>query len=485
MWSDKDSTTVNSRDLGHHLYPSSRACAAPSCNIEQAVCILGGRYPPARPFRRTDYRSTRGYLGLFNVPDAANSWLDEGLQVAGASFRIPTIRTLVDPTLPHWDDCEWNRYTQASAESTTTSLTAPTFPLSDSPSCSLQRCRDQSHMSDSPSTASSLPIHVPVPVPVPVPSPMPMPATSDPHSPLLAGMSRLCSTPILSPHDDGASCRSETMIPPMFIPPTTSIRSASPMDVHVIDPTRGCEQHDSPGMDRSTGSDNDGKASDADKAIGTYGSRTERSPSASPRITRSHGRAQETPNTKRSTPPRSPRRKPVRYLRSRGKVTYADADDDDGDTSVPRPRPSARKRKAQAQQVRGRLADSPNGVCADEGPKRSRRGRKKPRAVKKYCCSQPMCEKSFSRSFDLRRHMDICAGPGEKKAPAQHFCDSCGRGFNRKDALGRHCMEMPAACTKYLRGLEKRAALQSGKEDSTNGVSSGSPSGGALQQEEW
>lgn len=96
-----------------------------------------------------------------------------------------------------------------------------------------------------------------------------------------------------------------------------------------------------------------------------------------------------------------------------------------------------------------------------------------------------MCEKSFSRSFDLRRHMDICAGPGEKKAPAQHFCDSCGRGFNRKDALRRHCMEMPAACTKYLRGLEKRAALQSGKEDSTNGVSSGSASGGALQQEEW
>lgn len=46
-------------------------------------------------------------------------------------------------------------------------------------------------------------------------------------------------------------------------------------------------------------------------------------------------------------------------------------------------------------------------------------------------------------------------------------------------------MEMPAACTKYLRGLEKRAALQSGKEDSTNGVSSGSASGGALQQEEW
>lgn len=83
MWSDRNNRNVNFRDLEHHLCHSlRRACASSSCDVEQAVCVPESRYPPAHASSlaswRTKYHNTQGCRGLFNVPDAASSWLDEG-----------------------------------------------------------------------------------------------------------------------------------------------------------------------------------------------------------------------------------------------------------------------------------------------------------------------------------------------------------------------------------------------------------------------
>ena len=74
-----------------------------------------------------------------------------------------------------------------------------------------------------------------------------------------------------------------------------------------------------------------------------------------------------------------------------------------------------------------------------------------------YVCD--LCDISFTRNSDLKRHMESKHGQSAKQ---EHTCGDCGKGFSRKDALRRHqltCQAIRFKCPRCHRVLKDIVSL--------------------------
>ena len=74
-----------------------------------------------------------------------------------------------------------------------------------------------------------------------------------------------------------------------------------------------------------------------------------------------------------------------------------------------------------------------------------------------YVCD--LCDISFTRNSDLKRHMESKHGRDRKQG---HTCGECGKSFSRKDALRRHqltCQAIRFKCPRCHRVLKDIASL--------------------------
>ncbi|EED78449.1 predicted protein [Postia placenta Mad-698-R] len=88
--------------------------------------------------------------------------------------------------------------------------------------------------------------------------------------------------------------------------------------------------------------------------------------------------------------------------------------------------------------------------------KKTKRAAKQRQPAKKFPCTRPGCEESFTRRGDLLRHQlgtKSCTTNGEA-IPKRYFCGRCRMGFHRGDALARH-VRSKMGCTKFLNGKRR------------------------------
>lgn len=87
----------------------------------------------------------------------------------------------------------------------------------------------------------------------------------------------------------------------------------------------------------------------------------------------------------------------------------------------------------------------------------------------------------------MRRHRYGC---GTKKIKPAHFCDSCGKGFLRKDAMMRH-VRSENGCDKHrhtpkkMASKGKQAGLRKDEEVGTSDVTSGGRGGAGRKVVDW
>ncbi|EED82697.1 predicted protein [Postia placenta Mad-698-R] len=524
---------------------------SPSHGIKGAASTPTGLQSPelGSSFMSFDVESSKQteYKGLLGAPDATSFLLEDYMQPSTLPATICPIQTLLDPGLPFWDGTTWRRYTDPSSATTSTlgltldwtgtpaltnastASTARSLPEVDSDGVAEVLSSDaevgepaplEPHQSTSPKSITSVtsvtttpPLaNSPIEVlkgkrsrpQVPGSSPttrelcslMPAAPTPASRSRPFAGPSRLRNpspaSTVAEGSDTEAASVSTSRARPSRVPPVF------PAHLLLADKKQECRLHEDGGLfdediDGSKGDDDDGDdGADEGCVSGAKRSRTKRARSTSPSATRSRGPTSRDTKARKTAHPQGPgTSRSHRHARLSDDDHAADSLDDDGSTYGGESSRSPRKSNPRAQPPREQKRKASDDEYLDDAlpAKKSKRGHKKTRstkATKKYACTRPGCTRTYTRRGDMKRHRDGC---GKKPKPA-YFCDTCGKGFLRKDAMMRHSRS-ENGCNKYRRRLKKqaskrkRAGLRDDDEVGTSSVASGSRGGSSRQVVDW